>query len=297
VEQNFKDWNCVIVDNGSTDHTFALTKELVQGDKRFTCYRKENEGPSAGRNFGFSRLSEPAEYIHFLDGDDVLHQNFLADMIAYLESHPVVGLLGCQFDIIDSHGNYVRPGRRSRYAPGFLNFPKELSDVQYITPFETFFSGTGQGAFAVFRTSIFKQTSGYENSFWSHEDSDIFCQMALKSDVHYLPSRLYKVRVREGSLTHSPRANYGLFRKKWDFYLSADQAENKRIEKGLKYYYMRHKPLRDFKVALKAFGEFIQTKNVGKFKWFLACFTAGANDFFLAKSFRKIKKLRSQQAV
>lgn len=292
--QTFKEWSCVIIDNGSTDNTKNLIQHEVEQDTRFAFFSKDNEGPSAGRNFGYSKLPESTEYIHFLDGDDILHTEFLSIMVSYLDQHPQVGLLGCQYDLINSKSDYIGPGYRSRYAPGFLGFPKKLSINTPYTPFETFFSATGQGAFAVFRNSVFKRTTGYEKDFWSHEDSDIFCQMALKAEVHYIPSRLYKVRIRENSLMHSDKVNYSLFRRKWDLYLSSDKVVNGKIEKGLEYYYSRHKPARDFKVAFKAFKEFIYTGEFKKMRWSWICFSSGINELFFHKGIRKIMHQRAQ---
>lgn len=40
--QTFNDWQCVTIDNGSTDHTFKVIKELVGDDSRFTSFLKSN---------------------------------------------------------------------------------------------------------------------------------------------------------------------------------------------------------------------------------------------------------------
>lgn len=285
-QQTLYDWNAIIVDNGSSDKTYSLAEKLILGDTRFALYTKSNEGPSAARNYGFSKTQIGIEYIHFLDGDDMLHPEFLSAMTSYMDRNPQVGLLGCQFDLLDKDGIFVRPGFRSRYCSGILGFPQKISDNINKTPFETFFAATGQGAFALFRKSVFEQTDGYEKQFWSHEDSDIFCQMALKAEVHYLPLRLYKVRRRKFSLRNSPKKNYDFFRNKWDFYKSSNTEVNILIEDSLKYYYTRHKPLRDFKVALKAFKYAFAAMDRHSFKWSMDCFYAGITDLFMNKTYK-----------
>jgi len=293
--QSFLDWQCVTIDNGSTDDTFNVIKKLVGDDSRFTSFQKSNEGPSAGRNMGFSKLEYDVEYVHFLDGDDMLDPEFLSKMISYLEVHPEVGLLGCQYDIINEAGDFVSKGHRSRFGVGFLGFPKELSDNLNKTPFISFFASTGQGAFSVFRTRIFGQTKGYEKSFWAHEDSDIFCQMALLSEVHYIPDHLYKVRVRGDSLSKSVVKRPRLFRKKWDYYQSDKPEINALIEKSLKYYYTRHKPLRDFKVGLKSLRGFITSHNTRALLWAMECFNSGLIDLFLHRNYKDRMRKRELQ--
>lgn len=284
--QSFKDWKCVTIDNGSTDDTFKVIKELVGDDSRFTSYLKSNEGPSAGRNLGFTKIDEDIEYVHFLDGDDMIDPEFLSKMVTYLDAHPEVGLLGCQYDIINEDGDFVTKGHRSRFGVGFLGFPKKLSDNVNYTPFESLFASTGQGAFSVFRTRVFRQTQGYEKTFWAHEDSDIFCQMALLSEVHYIPDHLYQVRVRSNSLSKSVVKRPGLFREKWDLYQSGNPDENALIERSLKYYYTRHKPLRDFKVGLKALKQFFTKLDGHSFSWAMECFGAGFVDLFLQRTYK-----------
>jgi hypothetical protein len=99
-------------------------------------------------------------------------------MSNYLDTYPDVGLLTCQIQEIDEKGTACSSARRCRWVPARL-FPRQLSDDERETPFITFFCGTGQGPFALFRKSVFLRTTGFEEIFSAHEDTDIFCQMAL----------------------------------------------------------------------------------------------------------------------
>ncbi len=293
--QSFTDWQCIIIDNGSTDTTFELVKNNIAGDHRFSAFQKENEGPSAGRNCGFAKLEKDTQYVHFLDGDDMLHSDFLSIMISYLDQHPEVGLLGCQYNKVDKTGNFLQKGHRSRYHSGFLGVPQNLKSSIYNTPFESFFSATGQGSFAMYRVNVLARTTGFEESFWSHEDSDMFCQMSLLAEVHYLPLRLYNVRIRQNSLTQSKKLPRNRFRDKWDLYQSEVPGENELIERALRYYYMRHKPMRDFKVSMKAFRRFLKTRNLHQLKWSFECLQAGIKDVLFRSSFKNRMSQRRKQ--
>src|SRR6476620_5520941 len=106
TSQSLKDWNCFIVDNSSDDNTYEIIERLIKGDGRFNLFQKENEGPSAARNFGFAQLNDDVEYVHFPDVDDTLNDDFLNKMVSYLDLHTDVGLVGCQFNIIDFKGAF-----------------------------------------------------------------------------------------------------------------------------------------------------------------------------------------------
>lgn len=294
--QSFTDWKCVIVDNGSTDSTRDIIAKTVSGDSRFEVFHKTNEGPSAGRNFGFERIKSNIEYVHFLDGDDMLYPEFMTKMIAYLDEHPEVGLLGCHYEKIDEQGKHLEYTYRSRFKPGFLGFPTNLKPQIIKTPFVSFFSATGQGPFAVFRKSVFVKTSGYEETYWAHEDSDIFCQMSLLSEVHYYPEFLYKLRVRKNSLSiiNEKTSMGGEFRLKWDIYIADTDEKNATIQSAFKYYYTRHKPLRDFKIAMLAMRLFFKGEGKKEIVWSLSLFKEGIMDLFFQKSYRTKNKLRKQ---
>jgi glycosyltransferase involved in cell wall biosynthesis len=285
--QTLSDWRCIIIDNGSSDASGSIAQNEIRMDGRFEYIQKQNEGPSAFRNMGFSRVKGECEYVHFLDGDDVLKKDFLEILCYHLDTNPNAGIAACQFNVINEGGELISSGLRSRYAPGFLGFPKRLMPKNIITPFEAFYAATGQGPFAVFRASVFARTTGYEMSFWSHEDSDIFCQMALLSEVHYLPDRLYSKRKHEHNLTGSSLANYGRFREKWDFYFSDDPETTRRVDSAFKYYHGRHAPLRHFKIAIMAFRQFLKSGKVHSFRWSLQCFKKGVDDLFLKKELKR----------
>jgi len=285
-------WFCVVVDNGSTDATVSVIEKILADDRRFRWHLKANEGPGAGRNVGFSLLPDSIEFVHFLDGDDSLEPLFVERLSGYLQSHADVGLVTCQFDRIDAHGNYLGPGFRSRIGPSRWGWPHQIPTDIPDTPFAALFAATGQGPFAMFRRRIFEQTSGYEESFWSHEDSDIFCQIGLRARVHSLPDRLYRKRTHGNNLTDSPKADYGRFRNKWDHFVSDEVGTNERIEAALRYYYGIHAPLRHLKVATKALTEFVQSGDSKRLDWCLSLIRRGMLELFFQRELSR--RLRSR---
>lgn len=264
--QTEPDWHCTIVDNGSTDETVRIAQAECAGDPRFQIVQKANEGPSAGRNTGF-RSSQPSEYITFLDGDDLLAPTFLERLGGHLDAHPECGLVTCQFDRMTTAGEHMDGGFRSRFVPGVLSIPRQMKSSEIVTPFVAFFSSTGQGHFAIFRTSVFARTTLYEESYWSHEDSDIFCQMGLLAEVHALPDRLYRRREHGLNLTRSGPSTAREFRRKWDFYDVTHPETAHIIGPARRYYYRRHEPLRDFKVAWITLKILVRKPSIRELNW------------------------------
>ena len=71
VDQSFKDWEAICINDGSKDNSGAILDEYAAADKRFKVIHKDNEGVSAARNTALSLVN--SDYIMFMDSDDFLH--------------------------------------------------------------------------------------------------------------------------------------------------------------------------------------------------------------------------------
>jgi glycosyltransferase involved in cell wall biosynthesis len=292
--QSVSNWELILVDDGSLDQTWQIISEFCLNDTRIKSYHKENGGTSHSRNFGFSKTAPSSKYIFFLDHDDQLETSALEILSTYLDNHPDVGLLGCQYYDIDKNGVRLNTGRRSRWVPGFI-IPRELSDKEIETPFVTFFCATGQGPFALFRKSVFMETDGWETKFWPHEDTDIFCQMALLSLVHFLPNQLYLKRTHPNQGMNNwlrVQDAYSAFRNKWDNTKSTKPGQAVLLNKAKRYYYSIHKPFRELKGAKVTLIKIIRKPNWHDLKW-LSMLIKSAMAGFILSPFKSYQSYRS----
>lgn len=81
-KQTYKNWECIIVDDGSTDDSEITIRNYISNDGRFLFYKRpENflKGPSSCRNYAFS-LSK-GSFIQFFDSDDIMHPEHLEEKI------------------------------------------------------------------------------------------------------------------------------------------------------------------------------------------------------------------------
>ena len=76
LSQTYKDWEAILVDDGSTDNSGKIAEEYAQKDNRFKVIHKTNGGLSDARNAGMEYLS--GEFLIFLDADDFLHPQLMA---------------------------------------------------------------------------------------------------------------------------------------------------------------------------------------------------------------------------
>lgn len=89
--QTLSSWECIVVDDGSTDNSREVISSFVAADSRFRYIRKESAGVSAARNTGI-RAARGA-CIQFLDADDLMESGKLAAQKRFLDLHPEVDVV------------------------------------------------------------------------------------------------------------------------------------------------------------------------------------------------------------
>jgi glycosyltransferase involved in cell wall biosynthesis len=86
-KQTYTHWECIIVDDGSTDTTKSVLLDYINKDARISYYKKPKhvpKGPSAARNYGFAKST--GAYINWFDSDDLMHPEKLATDLEHLHS-------------------------------------------------------------------------------------------------------------------------------------------------------------------------------------------------------------------
>lgn len=152
LAQTIENWECVIVNDGSTDNTLEIANEWAQKDSRFTVIDKKNGGPSDARNVGI-RASQ-GKYILPLDADDIVRPQYAELATDYLDCNGDCKIVYSEAELFGGKtGEWVLP----EYSPN-----SELWDNSIFCT-------------AVFRRSDFDKTSGYNlNMKYGNEDWDFW---------------------------------------------------------------------------------------------------------------------------
>ncbi len=88
--QSFKDWECLIIDDGGTDNTHEIIAPILEQDNRFQFLRRPElymKGLPGSRNYGLDLAS--GDYVIFFDDDDLVHPDNLKTGLKVLESNKV----------------------------------------------------------------------------------------------------------------------------------------------------------------------------------------------------------------
>lgn len=107
LTQTYEPLELVVVDDGSTDATWEILKKIrIQFPQKIRIFRfKKNLGESATANFAFSKSR--GAFIARMDADDVAHFTRIAKQVAFLQTHPLVIVLGTQARVIDAKGTSI----------------------------------------------------------------------------------------------------------------------------------------------------------------------------------------------
>ena len=161
LDQDYPNWECIIVNDGSPDNTEEIALQWVEKDKRIKYFYKENSGVSATRNYGVSKAN--GKYILPLDGDDKISNEYITKAIKILESSTETKLV---YSDVMFFGAKDQELRRPEY-----NFEKML--------FDNLICVSG-----IFRKEDFLKSGGYNtNMAEGLEDWDFWLSFIKREDM------------------------------------------------------------------------------------------------------------------
>ncbi|SDA96356.1 Glycosyltransferase involved in cell wall bisynthesis [Algoriphagus alkaliphilus] len=212
IKQSFTDWECVIVNNGSTDSTNEIANTYAQKDPRFRVLTKEHGGISSGRNYGI--MAAKGEFIQLLDSDDLITPNKLFNEIEFLNHHPDVDIVysGARYFYTNDHERALHVYSDKGWT-GTIEIDRSdkvvLDAIMKRNPFVT--------SAPLYRASIFKEIGLYDESLQYIEDWDFQIRCALADKVfHYLgykPDQCTLIRLHDRNISKNKDAVQSAKRK------------------------------------------------------------------------------------
>tara|TARA_A100001015_G_C14973791_1_gene706306 strand:+ start:490 stop:1497 length:1008 start_codon:yes stop_codon:yes gene_type:complete len=97
VDQSFRDFECIIINDGTKDNSIELVEGIIKGDKHFKVFHQKNQGQGMARNLGLKHAQ--GKYICFIDADDFVEPNYLEVMYREIEKQKA-DVVCCGFNII-----------------------------------------------------------------------------------------------------------------------------------------------------------------------------------------------------
>lgn len=190
LSQTFTDFEFVILDDGSTDHSLAILREYEPRDARITLITRDNRGIVASLNdlIGHSR----GEYIARMDGDDICRPRRFQKQVDFLSEHRECVAVGSRVLLIDDARRPI-----TKFVDKFTH--AEIDEAHM--------SGSGGSRIchpsAMMRREAVIAVGAYRKEFEHAEDLDLFLRMAEIGQLANIPDILLEYRQHLSSIGYA----------------------------------------------------------------------------------------------
>ncbi|MEJ2117640.1 MAG: glycosyltransferase [Alphaproteobacteria bacterium] len=186
LSQTFRDFELLVIDDGSTDQTHKIVLQLQHSDHRLQFLRNPGSGLVDALNYGIASAS--GELIARMDADDICLPNRFQKQHDYLVRHPEIAVLGTQVRFINEHGE---PMGHNTTLP---ETPKAIADdllKQCCLRHPT----------VMMRKAAVEKLGGYRHQLIYAEDYDLWLRMSEQYSLANLPEQLLLYRMHAGQLS------------------------------------------------------------------------------------------------
>lgn len=161
IDQTMRDWEIIVVDDASTDHTpDEIMRWKAEGHRIGSHRNPENMGLSQARNTGWRLAS--GKYIIFLDADDMLDRTALERLCDGLDKDTSIHIASGGLDIMDEFGSNRR---RNNWPPPSFDWWGQMAHLNQL-PYSS-----------LMRRSVLESSGGYRSRQWRAEDAEFWCRV------------------------------------------------------------------------------------------------------------------------
>lgn len=176
LAQSFKNFELIVVDDGSTDDTRDVIEKI--SDDRLKYFYKDNGGHCSSRNYGF--IKAKGQYVALLDHDDLWPKNYLEIMVDRLQARDQYNFAYTRVLLLQEDGKTKPFAREERYISGWVT--------------KTFFKGGPciMPSATLFKKEILKDFY-FDEALLLGEDNDFFMRLSTKTPFLFI-SEAYTLR-------------------------------------------------------------------------------------------------------
>lgn len=185
INQTYESWECILVDDGSTDNSGEICDEYCKKDNRFRVIHKENGGLSSARNTGLEIVD--GGYTCFVDSDDCLDKYFLENVISIANKYDV--------DVVQLKytRDYEKLGKDATSCVAFMSENQVFNDILQFDKYEPIMCAK------LYKTQVIKEFRFNEKCFVL-EDVEFLTKLMQNSNCACSSYVGYYYRKTENSL-------------------------------------------------------------------------------------------------
>lgn len=192
LTQTCRDFELIIVDDCSTDHTPAILEELAESDRRIrVIHNQENQMLPGSLNIGFAEAS--GQFFTWTSDDNKYGREALETMLGLLLDEPETDIVYAYYDLIDAEGKIISDETHWKTLESRdINRWKEKPDGEL---------WNWAGACFLYRREVHEKLLGYDETLFLAEDFDFWVRALRYFKFKQLKQCLYQYRMHGHSLT------------------------------------------------------------------------------------------------
>lgn len=196
ILQDYENWECLLINDGSIDNTFDLIKIFESNDNRIRVFTQKNLGLSVTRNKGIDYAN--GEFLFFLDSDDVLSSDAISSLISAFQNNDII--TGIITNSSFSNHQITKISQLQHPVESAITFENHNFEVLKRT-METGLTPVAQNR--LYRKDFINENKLRFKSGIVHEDELWFFEtMLLANNVKFIDQETYFYRVdNQGSIT------------------------------------------------------------------------------------------------
>lgn len=179
LDQNYQNLEYIIIDGGSDDGSLGIIQKY--SDQLAWWVSEPDQGQTDAINKGFTKAK--GDILAWLNSDDTYLVNAVSEAVDYLQSHPEVGMVYGDANLIDENDNVIGsfPARQTdnkRLMRGYVHIPQQAS---------------------FFRAELWKKVGPLDPSFFFAMDYDLWVRLSQQAPIKYHPRLWANFRLHGGA--------------------------------------------------------------------------------------------------
>lgn len=203
LNQTYSNWECIVVDDASSDYTTAVVDSYCSKDPRITYHRLAvNSGPSAARNYALSRIN--GDYILFLDADDLIAPQKL-QQAAEVFATQSVDFVFTDYVFFKEDAGVLNETRH--FSKGFSSGFIRASEIRNKLVHENIFVISC----IISKTECLKDLDFFDTRINYNEDWDLWLRASFKNPVYYYDQRQEGITLIRNHGTSQSKDKTGMY--------------------------------------------------------------------------------------
>ncbi len=224
IKQTYKNWECIIINDGSTDNTETIVAKFLDTDSRLKYIYQEHKGVSRARNIGIENSN--GKFIQFLDSDDIISEQKIERQVKALSVLGENSLSISSFNFLENQK--LIPHRQKIFftSQNYLNEIIKDWETELSIPIHCF----------LFNSSFFKEKKiRFNEVLKNNEDWDCWIEIfSLYPKVVFIDEQLAIYRLHDFNATRDRQ-------KIKQGFLNAIKLNFEKFSKNSKEYYLLQK--------------------------------------------------------